>query len=187
MNGAYFHLLINHLPIIGFFIATLLLFMMAAMKMDKSVFYAVLLVLLLSSIGAVLSVISGEKAERFVENKISASPFTLDLHQELAETSRLMALAAGLSGLGLLLITRRRNGVIPTWGWSLVTIVTVVTFLMMSWTGLSGVKIRHTEFVISIPGEAIEVISTPIGKDIARDSSINDDIEKESPESGLMK
>lgn len=67
MNPAHVHLLVNHLPIVGFAIGVLLLIATMIFHGDRGLFLASLIVIVMSGAGGLAAQFTGEPAEEIVE------------------------------------------------------------------------------------------------------------------------
>lgn len=67
MNLAHVHLLVSHLPIVGFAIGVLLLIATMIFRGDRGLFLASLIVIVMSGAGGLASQFTGEPAEEIVE------------------------------------------------------------------------------------------------------------------------
>ena len=142
MNGAHLHLLVNHVPVLGTFLALALL--LAALPRGSAAWarnaFRLLVALGVATLGVFLT---GEPAEETVEDIAGVAESLIERHEEaaLAATIALGALAA--FALGALLWFRRRP--LPRWVVLAATVGTLVIAGMMGWTANLGGQIRHTE------------------------------------------
>lgn len=142
MNGAHIHLLINHVPILGTFLALALL--VAALPRHnvpraRSAFW--LLVGL--GIATVVVFLTGEPAEEAVERLPGVAETLIESHEEAALASTIALGALGVFALGALWWFRRRA--LPRWVVLAGTAGTLGVAGMMAWTANLGGQIRHTE------------------------------------------
>jgi archaellum biogenesis protein FlaJ (TadC family) len=143
MNAAHLHLLVNHLPIIGFAIGLLLLGVTLLRRGDRGMLLASVLVLVVAGGGALAAQFSGEPAEEAVRRLQDASKTLIETHEGAATVA---TIAAGITALIALFVLffpwRRPVPVIPV---SVLLLATAITCAAMGWTGLTGGKIRHPE------------------------------------------
>lgn len=143
MNGAHWHLLVNHLPII-FPIAGIVTLVIGLITRNTGVQRTALLLFVVGALGAAMSMATGEGAEDVVKKLDLNAGEYIHEHEETAE---LFAILSYL--LGALSIT-------SLWaGWKqkafarLLCIGTLVFALIVLFfaqrTGTTGGEIRHTE------------------------------------------
>lgn len=142
-NGAQLHLIVNHLPIIGFvlFIPVIL---MASFTHRSD--YKRLALLAVSFLGllALPAFWTGEPAEDTLERQAGVSERLIEQHEESAELALVAALAtSGLAALGWFVTRKKQAWLAPvTKGTALAVILTSG---LMAWVGHEGGKIRHPE------------------------------------------
>lgn len=143
MNGAHFHLVVNHfpiiLPIVG--VMVLLIGLIAKSEAVKRTGY---FIFILSSISSIVAMTSGEGAEEVVENLAGVTENFIERHEEAAETFSILSYILGsISLLGLWAsFTKKSFANIIT---GLTIIFASVTLFFAQRTGTTGGKIRHTE------------------------------------------
>ncbi len=112
-NAAQIHLLVNHLPVVGTLLGTLMLLSGFALK-SASVRRAALGLLVFTSLTAIPAFLSGEPAEEFMEGSPGISEELMHEHEEAAEAALVVAMLTGGIAAGALLLTRRA-GASETW------------------------------------------------------------------------
>ena len=143
MNQTHIHLLITHLPIFGSILGGLVLAHGIWTKSNQTKI-AAYLVLILSSIGAVIAYLTGEGAEETVEKIQGVSEKIIEQHSDFAVYA-LVALSilgvAALLGLFFAFInsTLSRSVAIIT------LVISLFSFGLIAYTGYLGGQIRHTE------------------------------------------
>jgi uncharacterized membrane protein len=143
MNNAHFHLLVNHLPIVGILIGILaLLFGMILRK--PQVKATALGIFVFSAITAAVAFFSGEGAEDAVENLQGVSESLIHTHEELAETFLILALLLGAISLVSFLFEWRKSR-IAVYLYVPVLLLAFGALVMAKFVGTSGGEIRHTE------------------------------------------
>ena len=145
MNAAHLHLLINHLPIIGFAIGLLLLAVAAVFRGDRGIFLASVLVLVISGGGGLAAQFTGEPAEEVVEHLQDIPNALIETHEGAALVATILASITTLLAIFLCVVTLRREGRIGVIPLSIILVATVVTCGAMTWAGTTGGKIRHSE------------------------------------------
>lgn len=143
MSDVHLHLLLNHIPILGTLFA-LVLGLYGAIRRQPDVLRAAFLTLIVTGIGSVAALRTGEGAEDAVENLPGVSEATLHEHEEAAETANIAAVVLGLLALGTLVWKRKEPG-LGTPATVVVLAGAVVVFGLMARTGNLGGQIRHIE------------------------------------------
>jgi uncharacterized membrane protein len=143
MNPAHFHLLLNHIPILGSLFGTILL-AIGLIKKDKSLLNAGLLTLVIVSIVAIPAFLSGEGAEEVVEKMPDMSHDIIHEHEEIAEKAIWLMELVGLGSLIAFFLHLKehplRHAVTIA-----VLVLAVANFGVMAKVGNTGGEIRHTE------------------------------------------
>jgi hypothetical protein len=155
MNGAHLHLLINHLPIFGSFLAIPLFGLALWRRRDPMLLLAAMIVLAFAGGGAVGAYFTGEPAEEVVEDHAGVDKEWIEVHEERAERATILAVLTTIGGLGTLGWAWKK-GEVPLAGASAVLGGTILTFGAMAWTGFAGGQIRHDEIRAEGPGLALE-------------------------------
>ncbi len=144
MNWAYFHLVINHFPIIGVIIGTLLL--VAGMVFNnQGVKISGLGTVAFSAIMSILAYVTGNPAEEVVRAMPDAAGSLISRHEGLASIGMYLIITAGLmAGVSLYSIWKKEKSV------RFLLIITLVLALISSgamvYIGRTGGQIRHSEF-----------------------------------------
>ena len=143
MNPAHAHLALNHLPVVGILIGTLILAWGVIRRAD-----AVTRVALGVLVGATLStgpvLLTGEPAEEIVAKRADVSKEAIEVHEEAAEVAAIGAAMLGLLAAGLL-ITARGAKALPSLPPRVLLVGAVaVTLLMLRAANLGG-QIQHVE------------------------------------------
>lgn len=157
MNGAHFHLLVNHLPIVGTIFGLLILLSGIVIK-NNIVKQTGLATLIFAALSSGLALLTGDPAGETVENLPGITEAMIEHHESIAYSSLWalvpMGLLAALAFYSILKKEKAGNTL------ALVTLtLAVVSIGMMSWTGLTGGEIRHTEIrkdaVMAAPADSI--------------------------------
>ena len=107
LNGAQFHLLINHFPVVGYPIVLLALLWGFLRKENQTFFFGIYLSVLIW-VTTVISYLTGDEAEDVLQN---LPDFNIDLihtHEDTAFVALLMGSFFGLVGLCLLPIVQSK-------------------------------------------------------------------------------
>ena len=142
MNTVHLHLLLNHLPVVGTVIGTLLLAVALLRRSDELGRISLGLFGLLGLI-AVAVYLTGEPAEDAVEKLPGISDGLIDRHQDAALIATIVVGVIGAFALASLLIYRRRA--LPRWVTVLGFGTALVASSAMAYTANLGGQIRHTE------------------------------------------
>ena len=143
MNDAYWHLLVNHLPII-FPIVGVIVLVTGLISKAEAVKRTAFLIFIIGALAAIAAMSTGEGAEEVVENLSGVTENFIETHEEAAETFALLSyVLGGLSLIGLWASFKQKT---------FSTIITVVTLVFAvavlffaKQTGTTGGEIRHTE------------------------------------------
>lgn len=143
MNGAHWHLVVNHLPIIFPLIGVVVMVTGFISKSD-AVKRTALMIFMLGALAAIAAMTTGEGAEEVVENISGVTENYIEQHEETAETFALLSyILGGISLIGIWTSYQRKKI------FSVISIVTVVFALLVLFfakqTGTTGGEIRHTE------------------------------------------
>ncbi len=145
MNAAHLHLIVNHLPIVGYVIGVLLLACTMARRGDRGMFLASVLVLIFAGGGSLAAYFTGEPAEEIVEGLNDVPEVLIERHEDAAKVATL--LAAVITGLTVAVsfYALRREG--PIFHVSILILLTaaLVVCAAMAWVGNLGGQIRHSE------------------------------------------
>jgi hypothetical protein len=143
MEAAHWHLLLNHLPIVGTLIAAVLLIAGLAMK-NRGVIHSSLVIMVICALFTIPVTLTGEGAEETVEHIEGITHGIIHEHEEAGEKAAWFMYGLGAFALLSLLLSKRKH--------ALAKIVTILTLLLsltafyfMFRTGQSGAHIRHSE------------------------------------------
>jgi uncharacterized membrane protein len=143
MDQTHMHLMITHLPIVGSVLGAIVL---AYGLWTKSIHTQIsaYIVFLISSIGAIVSYLTGEAAEETVEHIGGISENLVEQHEEFALIAFVALVILGLMSLIALILTLKKSSSIRTV--ILITLlISIISFGLLAWTGYLGGQIRHTE------------------------------------------
>jgi hypothetical protein len=143
MNDAHYHLIVNHLPIVGLLIGILVL--IAGLVFNKTeVKLTALGILIFSAITSIAAFYTGEGAENIVENLEGISETLIHTHEEYAETFYTLSLIQG--GLSLLtFILELKKMKFTKYLMMLCLVIALVDGVLATYVGSSGGEIRHPE------------------------------------------
>ena len=143
MNLVHFHLLLNHLPIVGIPLATGLL-IYGIGRRQGDVQRAALAGFVLLAVLTIPAYLTGEHAEEAVEHAPGVATALIHIHETLATVA--MALTAGLGVIATLgLLLSRRDRPVPRLLLAGGVTLAVLTIGALIPTGYYGGQIRHEE------------------------------------------
>ncbi|HMU11516.1 MAG TPA: hypothetical protein PKC54_16000 [Ferruginibacter sp.] len=143
MNATHIHLLLNHFPVIGTLIGSLLLLWGIIKKQHNTRSNAAALLAVMAII-AVPVFLTGEPAEESVEKLPGVSEQMIHLHEEAAEIAFwLMGITGFFSLLALFMAWRKQK--MTNTVFILAFVMSAISFAAMARTGYYGGQIRHTE------------------------------------------
>lgn len=143
MNEAHIHMLVNHFPIIGLFFGLgVLLFGVVKKNLTlKSTAYVMLIICV---IFGQLAMMTGDKAEHFVEDLPGFTHKIVHKHEEAAEAFMIPMYILGLvSIVGLYAQSKKLS--FEKWISYLALVLGVVCIFLSKNAGTTGGEIRHTE------------------------------------------
>lgn len=159
MNQTHLHLLIGHLPIFGSIVGGLILAYALWTKSDQIKVVAYLL-LIISSIGAVVSYVTGEEAEETIENLHEVSENIIEQHEDFAIYALVGLVILGLSSLVGLFVSAKKHSSSKTVA-IITLIVAFISFGLVARTGFLGGQIRHSEIRDGAVGQ-VNTIDRPV-------------------------
>lgn len=143
MNWPHVHLMINHFPVIGLFLAILLLGVAIVRKSEelKQVTLGAFVFIALTAIPVYLT---GQAAADIVKKLPGVTEGVVGTHEDVASLALVLIEALGIIALGGLIFFRRLNK-IPTWFMGAVLAFALGTAAVTGLTADLGGQIRHTE------------------------------------------
>lgn len=163
MTTAHLHLLVNHLPIIGFFLAIPLLGLAVLRRHERGPLIGALGVVVLSAAGGGIALATGEPAEELVEGLPGVQEAAIERHEERAEFATVLAALSAVGAVGVAWAARR--GPTPLAPTLALTASVVVTAGAMAWTGQAGGLVRHTELAAGGPGGMATLDARVVGEE----------------------
>lgn len=143
MSASHWHLVLNHLPVVGSIAAVLLLGWAWIRNLDelKRVALGALVLVALSAIPAFLT---GEPAGDSLTDMPGISKRWMSNHEEMAEVALWVTLPIGALALGALVFFRKSRR-IPRWFVGVMLLLALAVFGSMARTANMGGKIHHPE------------------------------------------
>jgi uncharacterized membrane protein len=143
MNSTHIHLLLNHFPIVGTMIGSLLLVWGIYSKQNNIKTIAAIL-LAVMAIAAIPVYLTGEPAEEAVENLPGVSETFLGMHEDAANIAIWLMEITGIFSLVAIFLQMKQSNK-ASGLFMLVAVFSMISFAAMARTGYYGGKIRHTE------------------------------------------
>ena len=143
MNGAHWHLVVNHLPII-FPIVGVIVMITGLISKSEAVKRTAFMIFVFGALAAIAAMNTGEGAEEVVENINGVSENFIESHEEAAETFAILSyILGGISLLGLWASFKQKSFS------SIISIATLIfAFVVLFFakqTGTTGGEIRYIE------------------------------------------
>ena len=143
MNGAHWHLVVNHLPII-FPVAGIIVLLTGLIAKSAAVKRTAFLIFILGAVAAIAAMTTGEGAEDIAEKISGITRSNIHQHEEAAETFALVSYVLG--GISLIAIWASFKQKSFSTIVRIATLVFAVVLLFFAkQTGTTGGEIRHTE------------------------------------------
>jgi uncharacterized membrane protein len=143
MDGTHVHLLLNHFPIIGTLIGTLLL-IYSFLKKEIKIQQISLAIIFVMAALAIPVFLTGETAEETVENLPGVMKSLIHEHEEASEVAFWVMMATGLLALISIGMQMLETGFAKTL--IIITLIlSIVSSGLMARAGYLGGQIRHTE------------------------------------------
>lgn len=143
MDSTHIHLLLNHFPIIGTFIGTLVL-AWAVVRKSNDLRSAGCTIIILMALVAIPVYLTGEPAEESVEHLPGVSESMIESHEDAALQALIALEVAGVLALAGFFAHRTGHQRAHTLTLGALT-VAIVSCALMSYTGFLGGQIRHSE------------------------------------------
>jgi uncharacterized membrane protein len=143
MNDAHFHLVVNHLPIVGVLIGFLVLLVGYIIKKPQIKNMA-LGIFIFSAVTTIAAFLTGEESEEVIENLLGISETLIHKHEEYAELFfTMMLILGGISGLTAFVEYKKSQ--FTKYGFVLVLLLSITAIVISKYVGTSGGEITHIE------------------------------------------
>ena len=139
MSGAHLHLLLNHIPTVGFGVA-MVLFVAGLMKKSEDLKQASFVAFFVNALLAIPAYVSGNAAEFVIREQPGVSATLLTAHQNAAVLGLIFVQMTGL--VGWVALWRFQRWTIPA-----LLVLSVATFAFMARAANIGGGIRHPEIL----------------------------------------
>ncbi|MCI0453758.1 MAG: hypothetical protein L0Y68_02040 [Candidatus Dadabacteria bacterium] len=153
MNWAHVHLMLNHIPLVGVGFAALLL-IVAMLRRGKELITVALVFVILVSLWAIPAYLTGEPAEKIVEDLPGISEELIEEHEEQAEIAFILVEVTGALAL-ITLIARRYSDKLGQRLIMLTLLVLIVSGGLIAWTANLGGKIHHEEIRSDLGSQSV--------------------------------
>jgi uncharacterized membrane protein len=158
MNGAHWHLVVNHLPII-FPLVGVIVMATGILSKSEAIKRVAFMIFIIGALSAIAAMTTGEGAEEVVERISGDAEQYIEIHEETAETFAILSyILGGISLLGLwvsFMQNRFAKFLAPV-----TLIFAIVVMIFAKNTGTTGGEIRHTEIRIGSNMPAPEINGT---------------------------
>ena len=144
MNTAHWHLLLNHLPIVGTIIGTLILIAGYLFKGNPDVKRIALGVFVFSALFAIPAFLTGDGAEDAVEKMPGVTENAINVHEELGEIYLVILSILGVLSIFTFIMDARNSKFAPTL-YVIALLISIGSFIYAKQVGTTGGEIRHTE------------------------------------------
>ncbi len=144
ITPAHWHVIINHLPLVGVPVAAMLL-IWGLLRHEEAVIRVALLAAILGALSAWLTDYTGDGAKHDIRGEPWATRTVISQHEEAGDNAMIISLVAGAAALGTLVMARKGRPV-PPWAAVGVVVLLLAASGFLAWAGWQGGKIRHTEF-----------------------------------------
>ncbi len=142
MESVHIHLVLNHIPILGSFFG-LCLFTYGVLFKNISIKNAGLVTFIVVAILTIPAYLSGGGAEEQLEKMPGIHGSIIHDHEEIAEIAFLMMGILGI--ISLVMFVSFKKDSIKNYLTLIIIILSLITFITMTFVGLVGGKIQHTE------------------------------------------
>lgn len=156
MNTAHWHLLLNHLPIVGTIIGTLILVAGFIFKNNSTIKQTALGVFVFSALCAIPAYLTGEGAEEVVEKLPGVTENIIESHEDLGKIFLIVVGTLGMLSL-VTFFSERFKSKAASVLYVAILITALGTSVFAKQVGTSGGEIRHTE----IGSNASQQIGSP--------------------------
>jgi hypothetical protein len=142
-NPAHWHLMLNHIPVLGpWFLA--ILFILGLVRKSREMVRVALVLTILFPAATYITTLTGEIAEHYVEVQSWFDEDRVHEHEEKGEAALIASGVAGALALLALWVSRKGAALKPAMT-LLVLLATLIAAVLMARTALEGGVIRHEE------------------------------------------
>jgi len=142
-NAAHWHLVLNHLPVVGSLAAVLLLGW-AFIKNSDDVKRVALTALVFVALVSIPTFLTGDPAEHSLKGLPGISKRWISSHEDAGEFALWAAVAVGATALVALIVFRKKRS-LPRWVIGVFLLLALTVCTIMARTANLGGKIHHPE------------------------------------------
>jgi len=143
MNDAHFHLVVNHLPIVGTLIGLLVLITGLLLKKSE-VKLTAFGIFIFSAITSIVAFLTGEGAEEVVEDLSGISETLIHTHEEYAESFLILSISLGVIAIVGFIVELKKFKLLKLIT-ILILLIAIANIVLGKYVGTSGGEIRHNE------------------------------------------
>jgi uncharacterized membrane protein len=143
MNQTHLHLLITHLPIFGSIFGGIVLAYALWTKSNETKIAAYLL-FIISACGAGIAYLTGEATEETIENIQGISEKIIEKHEDFAIYALVSLIILGVAAIIGIFLTVKKSPLTRNVAF-IILLLSLISFILVAWTGYLGGQIRHTE------------------------------------------
>ncbi|WP_198598603.1 hypothetical protein [Salinibacter altiplanensis] len=149
MSAAHWHLVLNHIPLLGLLFGTAMLGY-GLWRNQADVQEASLGLLAVAGLATIAVYLTGEPAEEVVEGAVGVSHDALEAHEHFAWYGLVAGIATGVGALGALLYGTLRGRIVR---WTVVgtLVLALASAGLIGYTANLGGKISHPELRADVP------------------------------------
>lgn len=153
MTAAHWHLVLNHIPLLGILFGALLL-AYGLWRRQEEVQTASLGLLAVAGLAIIAVYLTGEPAEEVVEGVAGVSHDAIEAHEHFAWYGLVAGIATGVVALGALLYGALRRRVVR-WTAVATLVLALVSVGVIGYTANLGGKISHPELRGETPTQTV--------------------------------
>lgn len=152
INAAHWHVLLNHIPIVGVPMVAILLAWGLARANDAMIRLALIAAVVMAGSAWLANTTGGKAEDGLKDAKVTwLSEDRIHEHEEAGEKAEIAAIITGVLALGTLVLAR--GGKSPNRKAALGVLLGLgASAVLLAWTGWEGGKIRHDEFGVAANG-----------------------------------
>jgi uncharacterized membrane protein len=143
MNDAHLHMVVNHFPIVGTILAIGIL-IAGLLNKNQSIINTAYVLFIIGAVFGILSMNTGEGAEKLVEDMPGIGWKIIHEHEELAEKMALLLDVLGILSLVAFYFQYKNNPKQKLVSYAIL-ILGIASLFVIQKVGTSGGEIRHTE------------------------------------------
>lgn len=143
MNTAHWHLILNHVPILGT-LACIVIITFGLLRKNRDTQLLGLTGIVTMALVSLIVMETGESAEEIVEKIPGIAEAAMEAHEDAAKVANIILIGSGILAVIAWALHFFKRGIYAVVLWFTLA-VSAVAFGFMGYTGYLGGKIRHTE------------------------------------------